>query len=105
MGLYDYLHHEGQTYQTKDTPLQSLHNYYIENGRLLEASGHIEDRGDKTPGADILLRVKGMCTFIETGKVDLNFHGYLWFCDGGADYKAKFTDGQLMEITRFPDPT
>ena len=38
MGMFDYLHYEGQEYQSKDTPSQSLDNYKIEHD---QDSGHI----------------------------------------------------------------
>ena len=37
MGMFDHIHYKGKEYQTKDTPLQTLDNYKIEQD---QTSGH-----------------------------------------------------------------
>lgn len=120
MGMFDDIQYEGRWFQTKDFECQ-MHKYYIENGRLLTSVGHTEDRSDATawqkehPGEELpkeLQGFMGMCgcaTWVEDGRQDTNHHGWLNFytrhdkTGEWEEYNAKFTDGQMVEITRVPD--
>jgi hypothetical protein len=91
MGMFDYVRctaplpdaeKPGKLYQTKDFDFPNLDNYLIaETGRLIKDNDEPED---------------------------MNWHGYLNFhrWDDALkeliEYRAKFTDGQLIEITRVP---
>ena len=70
MGLYDYIEHNDKEYQTKNFDCQMEH-YKIENGRLMSQES-----------------------------IDLNYHGYVHFRGVGEMYRAKFTDGRLMEVVK-----
>ncbi len=104
MGMFDYLVHEGVEYQTKDTPDQGMSHYRIVNGRLLWDEYHLETV-PKTerpyPNDDGIMGMIGsVCTVIDKTDVDQNWHGYLYATGPGpdyAEYRAKFTDGNLME--------
>lgn len=102
MGMFDHIHYNGLTYQTKDLEC-TMHNYYIEDGRLLKSTGHVEDRGDKSAPPGSIARLIGCMTWVEEGRKDTNYHGYLnfyHFHDDGRweEHIAKFTDGLMVEI-------
>ncbi len=111
MGMFDYLTHEGVEYQTKDTPDQYMSSYRIVNGRLLGEEWHMETvpKAERTfPDAadDSPLALCGcMRRVIDKADVDQNWHGYLYAIGDGPDYpeyRAKFTDGNLVEWLRLP---
>ena len=116
MGMFDQVHYNGRVFQTKDFECL-MTDYYIENGRLLGSVGHAEDRSPATawrtahPGEELPEELQGLrglcgcCSWVETGRKDTNFHGILRFytCtspDDWEEYKAKFTDGALVEVSR-----
>ncbi len=108
MGMYDFVLYEGEEYQTKEFDCLMDH-YYIEGGRLLKSVGHPEDHSPATawqnanPGQPLPQELEGHLggygryTWTETGREDMNFHGWLRFRDGKM-FLAKFTDGNLMEV-------
>jgi len=103
MGMYDYVHYEGNIYQTKDFDCRML-NYHISNGRLLKCVGHWETvpeskRPFPNESEDLFLSMCGCIKWIEACRVDMNFHGRLYFCDAATEFCAKFTDGNLVNVT------
>jgi hypothetical protein len=110
MGMFDYITHEGRRYQTKDTPSQYLDEYRIVNGRLLCDEWHHEEvpkEKRKYPNEDGLLGMVGSITrVVDKHDVDQNWHGHIDMVpDSGPyeEYRAKFTDGDLMEFVRLAD--
>lgn len=112
MGMFDYLIHDGRRYQTKDTPDQHMSEYRIVNGRLLGDKWHYEEvpRAERPyPNAaddDLLSLVGSMRRVVDEAHIDLNWHGYLTGCadsDGFERFRAKFTDGNLVEFVSIPD--
>lgn len=103
MGMYDYVLYQGKKYQTKDFYCEML-DYYIEDGRLLKSIGHLEDMpDDEKPMPGTLF---GCLRWIEESREDINFHGILDLIDDALiRYKAKFTDGDLVEIRETSDDT
>lgn len=79
MGMFDYVTIAGKEFQSKDTPDQFLSHYRVVNGRLMR---RVIDKAD----------------------VDQNWHGYLYLTagqdEGYTTYRAKFTDGTLIEIEK-----
>lgn len=111
MGMFDYITHEGRRYQTKDTPDQYLSEYRIVNGRLLGDVWHMESVPKAqcpypdAPESSLLSIVGCMQRVIDKADVDLNWHGYIHMVpdvgdDDSADYRAKFTDGNLVAFER-----
>ena len=105
MGMFDYVTHEGVQYQTKDTPMQWLHEYRIENGRLVTHEGHIEavPKNERPyPEADGLRGLFGSVRFVvDRHNVDQEWHGYLYLiAPNGDEFRAKFTDGNLVQFDR-----
>jgi len=103
MGMFDYVKCDyplpraedvGAEFQTKDFDNPFMEQYIITaEGRLTKPKVRYEDRSD--PKAEGLMAFCGMMTPVPTGEIeDLNWHGYLHF----GDYKAKFTDGKVVEI-------
>ncbi len=110
MGMFDYVTHEGRRYQTKDTPDQYLSEYRIVNGRLLGDEWHsatvpkAERPYPDAPDDSIDAWIGSMRRVIDKADVDLNWHGYLDMVDEElADYRAKFSDGNLVSFERLPD--
>lgn len=114
MGMFDYVTHEGRRYQTNDTPDQYLSEYRIVNGRLLGDEWHFEavPKGERpypdAPDDSIEALFGSMRRVIDKADVDLNWHGYLdmvpdWeLNEEWVDYRAKFTDGNLVSFERLP---
>jgi len=111
MGMFDYITHEGRRYQTKDTPDQYLSEYRIVNGRLLGDEWHTESvpKAERphpdAPDDSFLALVGCMRRVIDKADIDLNWHGYIDMVpdigdDDDADYRAKFTDGNLVSFER-----
>jgi len=112
MGMFDYVTHEGRRYQTKDTPDQYLSEYRIVNGRLIGDEWHMETvpKAERpypdAPEGDIRSFIGSMCRVIDKADIDLNWHGYLDLVpdcgdqEGFVDYRAKFTDGNLVSFER-----
>lgn len=119
---------EVREWHTKDFADPFMENYKITaDGRLLHERIHLEDRSDPQYSIGSNKRFVGCSTRIHEGWDDVHFHGILSFqgdensgetrlisftADGvGKDlfhpepaewfeYKAKFTDGQLVSIER-----
>lgn len=111
MGMFDYITHDGRRYQTKDTPDQYLSEYRILNGRLLGDEWHNETvpKAERpypnAPDGSLMALVGCMRRVIDKADVDLNWHGYIYMVpDVGDhddfDYRAKFTDGNLVAFER-----
>lgn len=107
--MFDYITHEGKRYQTKDTADQYLSDYRIVNGRLVTDQWHQEivPKAERpypdAPDSDIRGLFGSLRRVIDRPDVDLNWHGYIEMVpdDGsGGDYRAKFTDGTLVEFIR-----
>lgn len=112
MGMFDYVKHEGRLYQTKDTPDQYMTVYRIVNGRLLGDEWHVEEvpKSERphpdAPDDDIRSLFGCMRRVVDKADIDLEWHGYIDMVpdDGsGGDYRAKFTDGTLVEFVRLPE--
>lgn len=119
MGMFDDIKYKGRDFQTKDFDC-TMHRYYIEDGRLLESIGHTEDKSPAAvwkkehPGEELpeelqgILGMCGCCSWVETGRADLNYHGIVNFYGNNPEtkeweeYNAKFTDGSLVEVVRVP---
>lgn len=104
MGMFDYVTHEGQRYQCKDTPDQFLSEYRIVGGRLLGDEWHTEIvpwNERPYPLAKGGMHICGsLRRVIDQADIDQNWHGYLWLWpeEGKTEMRAKFTDGNLVEL-------
>jgi hypothetical protein len=112
--MFDYVLHEGRRFQTKDTPDQDLSEYRIENGRLVFDEYHMEEvpKAERPyPNDDGLMGLVGSeRRVVDKPNVDQNWHGYLYMVPDIGDpddgeYRAKFTDGSLVEFVRLSDST
>lgn len=101
----------GDVFQTKDTPDQRMTRYTITaDGKLTWRPYHMEtvpkeDR--KYPDEDGIFGLIGSIRRVEQDPVAIAYHGDICFYaaggrygDGGWwEYRARFTDGQLIDIT------
>ena len=109
-------------FQSKDTDRQALDNYEItEQGRLMYEAYDVEtvpeeerpNYGKPEYETSPLAKFCGMIRHVNQHWLDTNFHGFITFYAGigrhGEDgykwfeYKAKFTDGNLVELTKIED--
>ena len=115
MGMYDEIkcdyplpdaHMQNRTFQTKSFDCL-LDRYTIsDEGRLIHNTHTLElTPEDKLPYPDTPFI--GMYTRVETGPVDTEYHGDVFFYDWDdrsnsdlIEYQARFTDGQLQWIKR-----
>lgn len=102
-------------FQTKDLECW-LDNYQITpEGRLMVEVYRTEDRSDKTAPPGSIESIVGIATKVHEGWKDTGYHGWLRFYGHlqdqshepaeWLDFKAKFTDGQLVAVERLtPHP-
>lgn len=107
-------HRETAWWQTKDFDC-SMETIRIQNGRLVRDKWHYEETPKEQrpfPNAEpgTLQSICGILrTVIDERDVDMNFHGvmsfgcYLSKTQESFSYEAKFTDGNLVSITRVPE--
>lgn len=107
MGMFDYVTYNGGVYQSKDTPDQYMTTYRIVDGRLIGDEWHIENvpyNERPYPLEKGWLHIAGSIRrVIDKADVDQNWHGYLYLCGPDPtfqDWRAKFTDGALVEFIR-----
>lgn len=98
MGMFDEIHYNGKLYQTKDFDCE-MRDYWIENGRLIKSIGRYESvpMEERPYPGDGFMSICGSIRWIEEERRDINYHGWLYFY-GDEEYKAKFTDGNLVEL-------
>jgi len=117
MGLYDNVTVEcelpgppvtNRGFQTKDFECYSNTVTITKEGRLLYTTWHYVDAPEraKEPGADLfalfgLPPVRGE----PDPPRDMNFHGIFTFGNAERAFRAKFTDGRLVEIVSLPEDT
>lgn len=105
MGMFDYVkcnyplprpEDVGVEFQTKTFEDPFMQHYEIStDGRLLLQIVNYEDRSDKTAEPGSFASLRGCMTPVPTGEMrDMDWHGYVEF----GDYRAKFTDGKLLEV-------
>lgn len=125
MGMFDYVAvhvplpdgrviHE-PVWQSKDGPCDMGVVEITAEGRLVFEDAHTETVPEherpyygkpEWKEKDSIFRLAGCMKRVVDRKVDQNHHGYFWFYDYHDDtkqmeeYRAKFTDGQLVEIER-----
>jgi len=116
MGMFDNIHYNGEIYQTKDFDCQ-MARYFIEDGKLLKAIGHHEDKspatawGKANPGKELppeLSGLSGMCgcmAFVQTGKELEGYTGEVEFYGDSGEFTANFKDGILISITPEEQPS
>jgi hypothetical protein len=104
MGMFDNLEYRGRQYQTKDTPLQTLDNYKIEQD---QASGHWYlwheeydsewiDSADGFLGGTI---VQSNERWVRCDDFDGEIRFYYYRSDEDQEeYRALFMDGQMLKI-------
>lgn len=111
MGMFDYVHHENEVYQSKSTPNQALDNYYIE---VDQYSGHtylwVEEYDSEWIDGEGLFG--GSIRQFNERKVRCDdFDGLIYFYredkenggykkDAWIEYKALFMNGQLLKIVK-----
>ena len=103
MGMFDNIHYKGRQYQTKDTPLQTLDNYKIEQD---QDSGHwrlwheeydsewVEDEG-LFGGTIVQSNERWVCCDDFDGVI--RFYYYRTEEDQ-EEYQALFMDGRMLKI-------
>lgn len=122
MGMFDYVKCEAPLpdgwrpkdglFQTKDFDCDMVVHVITADGRLmLERIDETQivpkhERPYPNEPDDTLMGMCGMLRSIKS-KHDANFHGVMRFYGGGLEndwheYRAKFTDGQLVEIVAVP---
>jgi hypothetical protein len=104
MGMFDNLEYRGRQYQTKDTPLQTLDNYKIEQD---QTSGHWYlwheeydsewvDSEDGFLGGTL---VQSNERWIRCDNFDGEIRFYYYRSDEDQEeYRALFMDGQMLKI-------
>jgi hypothetical protein len=113
MGMFDYIHYQGQEYQTKDTPCQMLDKYKIDYN---QDSGHLflwhEDYDsewveEEGPFGGHLRQFneRWVCChdfdgLIRFYRAALENKHESWKKDAWIEYKALFMNGQLLKIER-----
>jgi hypothetical protein len=113
MGMFDYLHYEGNKYQTKDTPSQMLDDYKIEHD---QDSGHIylwHQEYDAEWVKDEGLFGGSLRQFNHRWVHCWDFDGKIrfyrpaledkhesWKKDAWIEYSALFMNGQLLKIKK-----
>lgn len=121
MGMYDEVRCEyplpveglsDRTFQTKDTPAQSLDVYIIAaDGTLRHVDYDIEDQSD--PNAEGIAALFGCATRVNASIAATDFTGEIHFYDfkdnnkhlGWVEFSAKFSDGKLEELRCVEDRT
>jgi len=115
MGMFDEIHYQGEVYQTKDTPLQTLDKYKIEHD---QDSGHIylwheeydsewiEDNDGFLGGYLRQFNERwvhchdfdGAIRFYREDKENGGYKADRWI-----EYKALFMNGQLLKIEKIDE--
>jgi hypothetical protein len=104
MGMFDNLEYRGRQYQTKDTPLQILDNYKIEQD---QTSGHWylwheEYDSEWVDSADAFLGgsiVQSNERWVRCDDFDGEIRFYYYRSDEDQEeYRALFMDGQMLKI-------
>lgn len=98
MASYDYLIHEGQTYQTTDFD-GDFSRYEIRDGRLFKDWGrYVEVPKSERPFPESeegsVEAIVGSMKWESGESIDMDFHGIV----EASDYRFKFTDGVLVEV-------
>ena len=103
MGMFDNIEYRGRQYQTKDTPLQTLDNYKIEQD---QDSGHwrlwheeydsewIEGEG-LFGGTIVQSNERWVCCDDFDGEIRFYYYRSI---EDQEEYKALFMDGQMLKI-------
>jgi hypothetical protein len=108
MGMFDELHYEGQKYQTKDTPMQTLDTYKIEHD---QCSGHfylwheeyesewVDDEETFFGGYFKQYNKHWVCCHEFDGKIDFyrTEDNKTWI-----EYHSLFMNGQMLKIVKKP---
>ena len=104
MGMFDNIEYRGRQYQTKDTPLQTLDNYKIEQD---QDSGHwylwheeydsewIDSEDGFLGGTIVQSNERWVCCYDFDGEI--RFYYYRSEEDQ-EEYKALFMDGRMLKI-------
>ena len=104
MGMFDNLEYRGRQYQTKDTPLQTLDNYKIEQD---QDSGHwylwheeydaewVDDKDAFFGGGIVQSNERWVCCYDFDGLI--RFYYYRSEEDQ-EEYRALFMDGRMLKI-------
>ena len=98
MGMFDYIRYNGKTYQTKDTPMQTLAEYEIRGSELWYNDVEYEwvENEDDLFG--------GHLEPISSEWKQMNdFDGAIRFYDENTDYLALFWEGKLIRFKRLND--
>jgi len=103
MGMFDNLEYRGRQYQTKDTPLQTLDNYKIEQD---QTSGHWylwhEEYDSEWVDGDGFLGgtiVQSNERWVRCDDFDGELRFYYYRSDEDQEeYRALFMDGQMLKI-------
>ena len=103
MGMFDNIEYRGRQYQTKDTPLQTLDNYKIEQD---QDSGHwrlwheeydsewVEGEG-LFGGTIVQSNERWVCCDDFDGEIRFYYYRSI---EDQEEYKALFMDGQMLKI-------
>jgi hypothetical protein len=104
MGMFDNLEYRGRHYQTKDTPLQTLDNYKIEQD---QTSGHwylwheeydaewVQEHGQMFGGTLKQSNHRWVCCHDFDGEI--RFY-YYRSDEDQEEYRALFMDGRMLKI-------
>lgn len=107
-------HRETEWWQTKDFDC-TMEPIRIQHGRLVRDEWHYEDvpKAERpfpdAPEGDLRSWCGSLRRVIDRQDVDMNFHGVMEFYTYITEtkesfrYHAKFTDGNLVSITRLPE--
>lgn len=104
MGMFDNIHYKGRQYQTKDTPLQTLDNYKIEQD---QDSGHwylwheeydsewVDDEDSLFGTTRVQSNERWVCCHDFDGLICF----YYWRSEEDQEeYQALFMDGRMLKI-------
>lgn len=123
MGMFDYVRCEvplpdgeptpPDLFQTKDFDFPYMNHYTITAARRLVAHRvryeEVPLSERPNPDADGLLKWRGSVRAVPIGDEDLNWHGFLHFghfdpiTKQSRQFRAKFTDGNLVEIAQLSE--
>jgi hypothetical protein len=104
MGMFDNIEYKGRQYQTKDTPLQTLDNYKIEQD---QDSGHwylwheeydaewIQVTGQMFGGSIKQSNQRWVCCHNFDGEIRFYYYRSI---EDQEEYKALFMDGRMLKI-------
>lgn len=105
MGMFDYLHYEGDIYQTKDTPRQSLDDFRIEDNQLwwenydsewIEGGAIFGGRFEKINRRwELCDNFDGVVRFNREDHARGGYRANAWI-----RYEALFMDGHMIKLTQ-----